>query len=77
MMIEQVPKRRFRQLSNVRGIIDDNVKPVRSSFTCHFRQKCFVCLIALEDLNTRSGLEALGQLSINANDGSTREIVTP
>ena len=77
MMIEQMPETPSGQLADMRGVVYDNVKSVPSGFTCDFRQKLFIGLPTLEYLNTFSKLKVLRQFSINADDGSAREIVAP
>ena len=55
MMIEQVPKRSFNLFADVRGVVYDKVKSVRSGFTSDFTQKPLISMVALEDLNTLPG----------------------
>ena len=54
MMIEQVPKRSFSLFADVRGVVYDDVKSVRSGLISDFTQKLLISMVSLEDLNTLS-----------------------
>jgi hypothetical protein len=77
MMIEQVPKRRSSLFADVRGIVYNDVKSVRSGPISDFGEEPLISVAALEDLNTLSRSEILRQLAIDANDSTAREVVTP
>ena len=76
-MVEQVPKRHFRYVSNVRRIVYNDIESFRRNCTSDVGEKCWVLLSALEYVNPSVNLEAFGKLTIDANDGSPREIVAP
>jgi hypothetical protein len=77
MMVEHVPERCSSQFADVRGIVDDEVKSFRRSPISYLREKCFILLAALEELDAFFGHEVPRQLAINANNRATRKIVTP
>ena len=77
MMVEQVPKRHFRYVSNVRCIVYDDVESFWSNRTSNLGEKCWILLSALEYLNPVFRSEVLGKLTIDSNDSTSREILAP
>jgi hypothetical protein len=60
----------------MRGVNYDDVKPIGSRLISDLREKRFVPLVALEELNPLFGLKMFRQTSIDANNCATREIVS-
>src|SRR5262249_26996882 len=77
VILEQMPKCRLSEFSDVRGIIDDDIEAVRRYLPRYPRQELWIGLTAFVEVNPVRRLEILRQPYVDPYDSAPRKIVAP